>query len=313
MGIALETSKTAPFVILENITKKYGETTALANITMLIERGEVLGVLGPNGAGKTTLVSSISAFRKPTYGKVYVNGIDAFANKEDIRGKIGMVFQDGSLDELLTVKENLMLHAALFRVKEQEKRVNEAMVEFGIMGLKDKVIESLSGGQKQLVEIAKSLLHKPQLLIFDEPTVGLDPNVRRLIWEKITAIRQKKEATIIITSHYLEEIERLCERVVILNKGAVIADNSIYELKNSGGKKIVFRVLGGTAKSEIEKLLGVRLDELDGVYSTPVSEKISVSSIVKKLAAKKIEVKDISVKDESLESAYFKIMEGQDE
>ncbi len=297
----------APFVVLENITKKYGEIVALENVNLLINRGEVLGVLGPNGAGKTTLVSSISTFRKPTYGRVYVNGVDAFRNKEETRKLVGMVFQDKSLDELLTVKENLLLHASLFKIKNEEAQVNEVLNEFDLKDIKDRLVSDLSSGQKQLVEIAKSLLHKPQLIILDEPTVGLDPSVRRLIWDKISSIRSKREATIIITSHYLEEIERLCERIIIINKGRIVADDVVKKLSESG-EKIVFSVSGSFSKKEVEDALGLVVGVEDNYFVVPTSKKVSLEFVVKKLLAKKIRVKSISLKSENLESLYFKIV-----
>ncbi len=297
---------------LGNVTKKYGQFVAIENISLNIEKGESVGILGPNGAGKTTLVSIISTLRRPTYGKVYVNGIDVSKNKRDARRSIGMVFQGTSLEPKLTVKESLLLHASLFEMDDNliDKAVQETLLEFNLHKIHNHFIENLSGGQRQLVEIAKSMLHAPRIYIFDEPTVGLDPEVRKLIWQKIKKISEDKENTVIITSHYLEEVEHLCARVVFLKAGRVISTDSVSALKEEYGKLVSFSVESRTEKSGLEAILGPGLMESAGTYYLRLPENFQVSTIVKKLSAKGIEVKNISVKEASLEHLYLETMGG---
>ena len=299
-----------PAILIENVTKKYASLQALENVSLSIAKGEAIGILGPNGAGKTTLVSIISTLRNPTYGKVRIWGSDTSKEKNKIRRSIGMVFQGTSLDPKLTVMESLLLHASLFDMDENlvEKAVQETMIEFGLHKIHGHFIENLSGGQRQLVEIAKSMVHSPKIYIFDEPTVGLDPEVRKLIWEKIRKISENKENTVIITSHYLEEIEHLCERVVFLKKGRVLGIDSISNLKSAAGRRLVFSLGSAASKSTLEKILGFAVLESGGIYSANYSKEIQVSEIVKKLSAKGIEVKNIAIKEAGLEELYLKAM-----
>ena len=299
-----------PVIEAENVAKKYGQVTALENISLSIAKGEVIGILGPNAAGKTTLVSIISGLRHPTYGRVRVDGKDVFKDRSAIRSSIGMVFQGTSLDPKLTVKESLMLHASLFDMDENliDKAVQETMIEFGLHRIHGQLIENLSGGQRQLVEVAKSLVHSPRIFIFDEPTVGLDPEVRKLIWDKIREISQGGGNTVIITSHYLEEIEQLCGRVYFLKRGRLVGSDSIAGLKSQYGRLVSFSVAGSVRKEALEKILGIQLIDSGGAFYFRQGSEIPVSEIVKKLSAKRIEVKDISSKEASLEQVYLRVM-----
>ncbi len=300
----------AGIIVAENLTKKYGQVVALENVSLSVSKGEVIGILGPNGAGKTTLVSVISTLRKPTFGKVFFSGKDVSKDPAAVRREIGIVFQGTSLDPKLTVKETLLLHASLFEMDEglADKAVQETMLEFSLHKLHSKLIENLSNGQRQLVEIAKSLLHKPKVLIFDEPTVGLDPEVRKLIWDKIEGIAKDGEKTVLITSHYLEEIEQLCEKVVLMKAGKIIRVESISGLKEETGKLISFSLSRRANVPELEKILGAKVIDAGDSFFVRQPVDFEVSGLIRKLASKGFEIRDIRVKEASLEDLYLGMM-----
>lgn len=301
---------TQEIIKIENLTKKYATRLALDKISLSINEGEVLGILGPNGAGKTTLVSIISTLRNPSSGSVFVKGYDAKKNKREIRELLGIVFQESSLDKKLTINENLVLHAYLFGATKQDaiKSADGAIKDFKLDNLRNRVVENLSGGEKQRVEIAKCLVHTPQLFIFDEPTVGLDPEVRLEIWDKIKNIAKNKKNTILITSHYLEEIEKLCDRVVILNKGKIVLIGSISELKDSSTAKVEVSFKKQVKKKELEKILGFSVSASGTKYIIDSSNINSINQFVEKLSNYGLDLETIETKKQTLESLYLKII-----
>ncbi len=299
-------------VLIERVTKKYGQKTALDNISLSVKEGEIVGILGPNGAGKTTLVSIICALRAPTEGIVLVGGFDSLKEKGKIKSMSGIVFQENSLDKKLTVKENLKLHAALFgfRLNGLDNLAEEAIRGVGLSELQNRIVGTLSGGERQLVEIAKCLLHKPKLFVFDEPTLGLDPKIRRSIWEKIQSIGKNRKNTMMITTHYLEEIENLCDRVVIINKGRIILDDKLESIHERSKTKLI---IGFKSPIAIQKLetIGYRVEEYNGKYQFDLNNNENINKLVGDLSKKGFEIVSIDAKKESLESIYLTITGGQ--
>ncbi|MCL4361218.1 ABC transporter ATP-binding protein [Candidatus Dependentiae bacterium] len=222
---------------IENLSKSYGNKVALDNVNLTIYQGEVLGLLGVNGAGKTTLSSILATLKAPTFGDVLFFGNSIYKNLEDYRKALGYCPQKPNLDEYINVKDNLIFAGRYYGMsyKEAVKRADELLQEFNLVKYADFDIENLSGGYQQRVSIARALVHYPKIVIFDEPTVGLDPDIRRQIWQILKKLKDQG-ITIILTTHYLEEAEEIADRICILNKGQILLTQSLTELKKAHGK-----------------------------------------------------------------------------
>ena len=226
---------------IENLTKRFGERIAVAGIDLEIKRGEIFGLLGPNGAGKTTTVRILTLLSKKKSGSVKICGYDIEKDSERIKELIGVVPQHMSLDQDLTGRENLVLQARLHHLKNKaamEQRINEILEFVELTDRADDKSRRYSGGMKRRLMIGMALLHKPKMLFLDEPTVGLDPQVRRKMWD---LIRKMNEAgmTVLLTTHYIEEADQLCRRVAIMNRGRIIAVDTPQKLKEKVGRIVV--------------------------------------------------------------------------
>ncbi len=226
---------------IRDLSKRYKELKAVDKVNLVVEKGTIFGLLGPNGAGKTTLISMLVTMRKPSEGSAKVNGFDIESEAGKVRESIGIVFQDQSLDDELTAKENLEMHAAMYNVpKEERKKRIEAMVKLvGLEEQLDKEVKTFSGGMKRRLEIARGLVHHPKILFLDEPTIGLDPQTRASIWEYIKKLNKEKGITIILTTHYMDEADSVCSKVAIIDHGKIIAEGSPKQLKNELGGDVV--------------------------------------------------------------------------
>ena len=209
---------------LENVTKKFGDLTAVDNLSFEIKRGEVFGLLGKNGAGKTTTIKMLTLQLRPTAGQIFFNGRLPFGNELEIKSLIGIVPQHLNFDQDLTVAENLELTARLYHLPKvlRPKKIDELLNFVELQKVKNSFTKNLSGGMKRRLLIIRALIHAPQILFLDEPTVALDPQVRRKIWELIQKLKAQG-ITIILTTHYIEEAEFLCDRVAIMNAGKLVA------------------------------------------------------------------------------------------
>jgi ABC-2 type transport system ATP-binding protein len=245
----------------EGLTKRYGDLLAVDSLNLSIEEGEIFGLLGPNGAGKTTTLSMLATLVKPTSGTGRVNGFDIRSHPGDVRRSIGIVFQDPSSDDVLTGRENLYLHALMFGVPKDERRKRIDYV-LSLVDLQDRandVVKKYSGGMRRRLELARGLLHNPRILFLDEPTLGLDPQTREHIWAYIENLVKSEKVSVIITTHYMDEADRLCNRVAIIDHGQISALDSPGALKSKvGGEIIKLRV----RSPNIE-----RLKDLDYVLS----------------------------------------------
>lgn len=217
----------------KNITKKYDDFTAVNNINLKIPRNSVYGVLGPNGAGKTTLISMLCTILRPTSGSAIVNGYDVTKQAKEVRQSIGIVFQSRALDDILTGREHLEMHASLYGVPKdlREERIGEVLDLIALGEKADEYTKTYSGGMKRRLEIGRGLVHHPKLLILDEPTLGLDPQTRENIWEYITKLNENEDITVLMTTHYMEEADQLCDQVAIINQGEIIKSDSPINLK----------------------------------------------------------------------------------
>ena len=228
-------------IIVKNLVKKYGSFNALNGLSFEVKENEIFGLLGPNGAGKTTLIHILATLLKPTEGGAVVNGFDVLRNAINVRQSIGVVFQAPSSDDILTGYENLKVHALLYGIprKIREKRISEVLQLVGLDDRKDDQVKKYSGGMRRRLEIARGLLHHPKVFFLDEPTLGLDPKSRESMWKYIKKIVREEKVTIILTTHYMEEADMLCDRIGFITNGKIIALDSPSKLKQEIGGDIV--------------------------------------------------------------------------
>lgn len=230
-----------PAIKVENLTKNFNGLIAVDNISLNINEGEIFGLLGPNGAGKTTTISMLSTMLEPTSGTAFVNGFNIANSQDNVRKSLGIVFQDQSLDEELTAHENMDFHGRLYRINKEIRlnKIKELLHLVGLIERKDELVKTFSGGMRRRLEIARGLLHEPKILFLDEPTLGLDPQTRNHLWEYIKKLNEEKNITIIITTHYMEEADRLCQNIAIIDKGKIIALDSPSRMKEEIGGDII--------------------------------------------------------------------------
>lgn len=225
---------------IERLVKEFAHRKAIDNLTLQVGKGEAFGLLGPNGAGKTTTIRILTMLTKPDAGSVAINGRSVLGEEQAIKSMIGIVPQHFNLDLDLTVKENLDLHGRLHHIPTGERtgRIHELLEYVELVERGDDMVQTLSGGMKRRLMIARALLHKPQILFLDEPTVGLDPQVRRRLWDLIRKMNGEG-LTVLLTTHYIEEAENLCQRVAIMEKGKLIALNTPAALCQRLGEYVV--------------------------------------------------------------------------
>lgn len=243
---------------VSELTKVFnGEVKAVDGVSFTVEEGEILGFLGPNGAGKTTTLNMLATLLRPTAGSAKVNGRDIIKEADAVRRSIGYVFQDPTLDIELTGRENLDFHGRLYGLKRsvRRQRIEEMLKIVQLADRADSFVKTYSGGMKRRLEIARGLLHHPKVLFLDEPTLGLDPQTRRSIWDHIQRLNQEKRITIILTTHYTEEADYLCRRILIIDFGKIVALDSSDKLKARLKGDIV--VLSFSNSALASKLRGV--------------------------------------------------------
>jgi ABC-2 type transport system ATP-binding protein len=221
---------------VRGLVKNYDEVEAVRGVEFEVATGEVFGFLGPNGAGKTTTINMLCTLVKPTAGSASVAGHDVVRERDDVRRNIGLVFQDPTLDGYLTAEQNLRLHAELYGVQSDlvKPRMQQVMTMVGLWERKDSPVGTFSGGMRRRLEIARGLMHSPRVLFLDEPTIGLDPQTRRSIWEYIAELKEREEITIFMTTHYMDEAE-WCDRIAIMDHGEIVALDAPETLKAGVG------------------------------------------------------------------------------
>jgi ABC-2 type transport system ATP-binding protein len=250
-----------------NLTKRFKNITAVDEINIKIRRGEIFGLLGPNGAGKTTTISMLCTILKPTEGTATVNGYDILREPDDVRRSIGIVFQQPSVDDMLTGRENLYLHALWYGVPKsiREKRIDEVLKLVGLESRQHSLVKTYSGGMRRRLEIARGLLHLPKVLFLDEPTLGLDPQTRENIWEYVEGMPKKHDVTIVLTTHYMDEAERLCDRIAIIDQGRIIVSDTPERLKEKVGGDIVCLKMENPDPERFKGICGVtKIDVMGG-------------------------------------------------
>ena len=219
-------------IIVEHLSKKFGSIVAVDDISFNVKEGEVFAFLGPNGAGKTTTIKILTTLLDQTSGKVSLNGVDTKVSKDAVREGFGIVFQDPSLDEELTAYENMEFHGILYHIPKDllKKRIEELLKFVELWDRKDHFVKTFSGGMKRRLEIARGLLHHPKVLFLDEPTTGLDPQTRNHIWSYIVELSKNEDITVFFTTHYIEEAEKIAQRVAIIDHGKILTVETPKEI-----------------------------------------------------------------------------------
>jgi len=225
----------------QNLRRNFNGLKAVDNISFEVKEGEIFGLLGPNGAGKTTTIKMLATLLSLTSGQAWVWGFDVAKQKDDVRNSIGIVFQEPALDNNLTARENLDFHARLYGLnsKTRQERMEEVLNLVGLKEKADVLVKNYSGGMKRRLEIARGLMHYPKVLFLDEPTLGLDPQTRRNIWDYIRELSIKEKISIVLTTHYMEEADFLCHRIAIVDFGKIVALDTPANLKNVLGGDII--------------------------------------------------------------------------
>lgn len=295
-------------IIVENLVRRFKNIVAVDSINFTVQEGEAFGFLGPNGAGKTTTINILCTLLSPTSGRAEVNGYDCVKDPDQVRASIGLVFQDRTLDDELTAEENLKFHGYLYNLPRKilKTRMEEMLKLVELWDRKDDIIKRFSGGMKRRLEIARGLLHYPQVLFLDEPTLGLDPQTRTYIWEFIQQLKQREGITIFMTTHYLEEAE-FCDRLAIIDHGKIIAVGSPEELKHSVGEEVIYLHAKDEARArrEIKEIFGLETKQDDNglMLAVPHGETF-IPQLVSKLS---IPITFISLKKPTLNDVFLNL------
>ncbi len=220
-----------------NLVKKFGDFTAVRDISFEVQPGEIFAFLGPNGAGKTTTIKMLTTLLQPTSGEITLDGLAADSSQNDMRKRFGIVFQDASVDGDLTAEENMEFHGVLYKVPRalRRERSERLLKMFELWDRRTELVKLFSGGMKRRLEIARGFLHTPKVLFLDEPTLGLDPQSRNQLWTHVKHLNETEGVTVFLTTHYMEEAERVAHRIAIMDHGSIVAIGSAEELKKSTG------------------------------------------------------------------------------
>jgi ABC-2 type transport system ATP-binding protein len=247
---------------VRNIGKKFGDFTAVNGISFQVEAGEIFGLLGPNGAGKSTLIRMLTTLFPPTSGTAIVHGYDVVAQADSVRHSIGVIPQAMTSDLELSVEENLLIYAKLYGVPREKRTrlINELLDAVELSQWRDKQVRNLSGGMRRRVEIARGLVHEPSVFFLDEPTTGLDPVSRVHVWEMLRKIKAERDLTVLITTHYMDEADKLCDRIAIVDHGQLMALDSPLKLKASVPGKNILEASFSSTPAGWEQTLGALPD-----------------------------------------------------
>lgn len=300
-----------PAIETEALTKKYDSLVAVDSVSLKVEEGELFGLLGPNGAGKTTLIHMLSTITHPTEGTARVWGFDIKKDASKVRASIGMVFQDTTLDDRLTGRENLDLHGRLYGLKsERKKRIEDVLALVELTERADMLVKTYSGGMMRRLEIARGLMHHPHVLFLDEPTLGLDPQTRVHIWEYIRKMNREEGVTLILTTHYMEEAEALCDRVAIIDYGKIVAIDSPDNLKSELGGDVITLTVGDedTARAMCDVYRGkdCRVSSRGStVHITVQNGERRIPQILQLAAEANVRIESVSLRKPTLEDVFL--------
>jgi len=293
---------------VNNLVKIFNnEIRAVDGINFEIEKGEIFGFLGPNGAGKTTTINMLCTLIRPTSGNATICRYDIIKQPDEVRKCIGLVFQDTSLDDRLTAKENLELHSRLYNVPktERQKRIEEVLELVELSDRADSIVKTFSGGMQRRLEIARGLIHYPRVLFLDEPTLGLDPQTRKHVWDYILKLKKEYEITIMMTTHYMEEADELCDRVAIIDHGKIIAMGTPKKLKDSlGGDTIILDIPDEDVKKVKKVFKRAKIFDSQVLLSVKNAGR-EIKKVLEKAKKNKIEVLEANIRKPTLNDVFL--------
>jgi len=298
---------------VDHLTKKFANLVAVNEVSFHVAQREIFGLLGPNGAGKTTLIRMLTTLTPPTSGTARVGGRDIRNDADGVRRTLGVIPQAFTSDPELTAKENMMIHAKLYGVPadERDRLIDRLLLSVELRNFRDALVKTFSGGMRRRLEIARGLVHSPKIMFLDEPTTGLDPVSRAHVWEMIRALRDKSELTILLTTHYMEEADKLCDRIAIVDHGKLVALDTPVRLKDSvPGTEIVEAEFEGAPADWIGQLR--QLDHATGVaehdsvfHITSHDGPATVAALMDVARARKVTVKRVSVQTTTLDDVFL--------
>jgi len=294
-----------------NLTKKFDKLVAVDSVNFTVKKGEIFGFLGPNGAGKTTTIKMLTTLLNPTQGSATIAGYDIKKQRNQVRQNIGIVFQEPALDTELNGEENLEYHARMYGLKKENRkqRIDEVLKLVDLEEKRKVLVKNYSGGMKRRLEIARGLMHYPTVLFLDEPTLGLDSQTRRAIWEYIKKMNKEEETTIFLTTHYMDEADYLCDRVGIIDHGKILVIDEISNLKNSVAKDIITLSCDNLEKLkeilEDEKWIS-KIKQHDETLTLGVEKGDEKIPIIIEIAQKTgVKIKSISVRKPTLDDVFI--------
>jgi ABC-2 type transport system ATP-binding protein len=290
------------------LVKRYGEIEAVRGIDLSVQPGEIFGFLGPNGAGKSTTISILCTLLRPTAGSARVAGVDVTADPSLVRSRIGLVFQDPALDQQLTGRENLEFHAFLYGISPavRAKRIDDALDMVGLTERAKSPVITYSGGMRRRLEIARGILHYPQVLFLDEPTLGLDPQTRQHIWAYLHEVRKREHITIFMTTHYMDEAE-YCDRIAIIDAGQIVALGTPQELKAMVGGDVVTIAAADTAAAAEQLRAAFNLEPVVTDGELRVEVKDSAAFMPRLFSELRVPVTSVSSRSPSLDDVFLKL------
>ena len=296
---------------IRNVKKRFGSLQALGDVSLDIQQGEFFGLLGPNGAGKTTLISIIAGLSRADSGSVSIQGHDVVTDYRQARRLLGVVPQELVFDPFFTVRETLRMQSGYFGLHNKDAWIDEVMHNLDLTGKADSNMRSLSGGMKRRVLVAQALVHKPPVIMLDEPTAGVDVELRQTLWKFIARLNREGH-TVVLTTHYLEEAQALCNRIAMLKLGKVVAlDSTAALIKRISGSQLVVKLTEGTLPTSLHALLS-HPDEVNAEkkYTLRVTDPAEVESILARLREANLKIEDMQLHQADLEDVFIQIMDG---
>ncbi|HTW24141.1 MAG TPA: ATP-binding cassette domain-containing protein [Candidatus Baltobacteraceae bacterium] len=298
---------------VDHITKKFGEFVAVDDVSFAVEQQEIFGLLGPNGAGKTTLIRMLTTLLPPTSGTARIAGHDVRTDQDGVRSVLGVIPQAFTSDPELTAKENMAIHAKLYGVPkgERDALIDRLLDSVQLLNFRDALVRTFSGGMRRRLEIARGLVHSPKIMFLDEPTTGLDPVSRSNVWDMIRHLRDRSELTILLTTHYMDEADKLCDRIAIVDHGKLAALDTPTKLKDSvPGTEVVEAEFQGAPVDWTEQLRGLAhatgVTERDGmVHVTSNDGPGTVAALMDLARSKKVTVKRVMVQTTTLDDVFL--------
>ncbi|MES3022979.1 MAG: ABC transporter ATP-binding protein [Pseudomonadota bacterium] len=295
---------------INNVEKSYKALKALDGVSLRIEEGEFFGLLGPNGAGKTTLISIIAGLIRPDAGSVKIHGHDVSADFREARKKLGVVPQELVFDPFFTVRETLRLQSGYFGLKNNDKWIDEVMHNLDLSNKADVNMRALSGGMKRRVLVAQALVHKPPVIVLDEPTAGVDVELRQTLWKFIARLNREGH-TVVLTTHYLEEAQAMCQRVAMLKGGRVVALDTMSALiRRISGSQLNLHLSSGTLPHELRQLIAHDEPQNGNKFSLRVNDYNEVEGILARLRASGAVIDEMQLQQADLEDIFLQIMDG---